>query len=286
MTIQLNNHSAPHKSSAYLTNTKRLYPVYLWTAILCIVMTCTSRYSSEAENRSFIHPGLPLDELTIATDNDAFAQSELALLEESPPYPWKLDIVTTVFWVGETPRANNKTSNASSSWDGAWLGSYGGVDDPAPSTRRGYIPGTFVPQQNPFYCALPYNDVKKGQTKPEASQVIPWFKQAFIKSGQSVCRNRWVAIRKGAKVAYAQWSDCGPFSTDHHEYVFGNERPGPSVNGGAGLDVSPAIRDCLELTTTDVTDWRFVEFDEVPSGPWAQYGDNNEFVLNRRVGTR
>jgi hypothetical protein len=31
----------------------------------------------------------------------------------------------------------------------------------------------------------------------------------------------------------------------------------------------------------DVADWRFVEFKEVPRGPWAQYGDNNDFVKQR-----
>jgi hypothetical protein len=31
-----------------------------------------------------------------------------------------------------------------------------------------------------------------------------------------------------------------------------------------------------------VTDWKFVEFGEVPHGPWAQHGDNNTFVQNMR----
>jgi hypothetical protein len=32
----------------------------------------------------------------------------------------------------------------------------------------------------------------------------------------------------------------------------------------------------------DVCDWKFVDFREVPSGPWALYGDNNPFVIARR----
>jgi hypothetical protein len=64
--------------------------------------------------------------------------------------------------------------------------------------------------------------------------------------------------------------------------VFGNERPKPNLNRGAGLDVSPAVRDFLELKQTDVTDWRFVDFGEVPHGPWATLGDNNTFVVNSR----
>jgi len=68
-----------------------------------------------------------------------------------------------------------------------------------------------APHRNPFYVALPYNDVDNHHTKPEAVSIIPWFKQAFVRDGQSVCKDRWVAIRKGNRVAYAQWEDVGPF---------------------------------------------------------------------------
>lgn len=197
-------------------------------------------------------------------------------------YSWKTNIITTTFWVGERPTANNPVPNRSSSWDRDWTFNFGGFDNPDPSARRGYLPARFIPKQNPFYCALPYNDVTRGTTKPEARRVIPWFRDTFVKEGQSVCRDRWVAIRRGNRVAYAQWSDCGPFRTDHYGYVFGNERPKPNLNGGAGLDVSPAVRDYLGMAPTDVTDWKFVEFSEVPPGPWARYGDNNTFVQNAK----
>jgi hypothetical protein len=62
--------------------------------------------------------------------------------------------------------------------------------------------------------------------------------------------------------------------------VFGNERPKPNLNKGAGLDVSPAVRDYLGLKPTDVTNWRFVNFSEVPRGPWSTLGENNTFVIN------
>lgn len=204
-------------------------------------------------------------------------------------YPWKAHIVTTVFWVGEQPTANNPVANTSSSWDRQWQTSYGGFDNPDPSARRNFIPIRFTPQQNPFYCALPYNDVTSGTTKPESRVVIPWFRSAFAKEGQSVCRDRWLAIRNPAnnRVAFAQWSDCGPFRTDHWQYVFGNETPKWNLNRGAGLDVSPAVRDYLGLAPTDITDWKFVEVNEIPPGPWAHYGDNNDFVINaRRSGER
>ncbi len=197
-------------------------------------------------------------------------------------YPWKLNIVTTYFCVGELPTRRNPTPNTASSWDPQWMKSYGGYDDPA--RRRGYIPAAFVPRQNPFYCALPYNDVTRGTTKPEARFVIPWFKREFERPGKSVCHGRWVAIRKGDRIAYAQWEDCGPFRTDHWQYVFGKEAPKPNINGGAALDVSPAVRDYLGLSGRDVCDWKFVEFHEIPFGPWSKYGENNEFVQNARRG--
>jgi hypothetical protein len=194
-------------------------------------------------------------------------------------YPWKTSIVTTVFWIGEPPGGNNFTPNCSSSWDANWTRSYGGYDNPNPESRRNFLPVSFTPRQNPFYVALPYNDVTRGTTKPEARVVIPWFREAFRREGQSVCRDRWVAVRsRTGRVAYAQWSDCGPFRTDHWQYVFGLDRPKPNLNGGAGLDVSPAMRDYLGLQSTDVTDWKFVDLKDVPNGPWLLYGDNNPFA--------
>ena len=141
-----------------------------------------------------------------------------------------------------------------------------------------------LPRQNPFYCALPYNDKAREGHRPEAPKVVPWFKEAYRGPGVSVCKGRWVEIRKGNRTVYAQWEDAGPFRTDHWEYVFGNERPKPNLNRGAGLDVSPAVRDYLGLSDTDVTDWKFVEFSEVPPGPWAKLGNNNTFVINQRKG--
>jgi len=205
-------------------------------------------------------------------------------------YPWKTNIVTTVFWIGEKPSGNNFTPNHASSWDMNWAQNYGGYDNPDPAARRNYIPVKFTPRQNPFYVALPYNDVTRGTTKPESRRVIPWFREAFQREGQSVCRDRWVAIRsRSGRVAYAQWSDCGPFRTDHWQYVFGNERPKPNLNKGAGLDVSPAVRDYLGISGTDVTDWKFVDLKDVPHGPWALHGQNNTLAhrtSRSKSGTR
>jgi len=192
----------------------------------------------------------------------------------------------TILWIGERPSGNNPVPNRRSSWDKDWSRSYGGFDDPNPAHRSNYIPVKFTPLQNPFYCALPYNDKSANGHRPEAPRVVPWFKEAYQGPGVSTCKDRWVAIRKGTRTVYAQWEDAGPFRTDYWQYVFGNERPKLNLNKGAGLDVSPAVRDYLGLNETDLTDWRFVEFSEVPRGPWSTLGENNTFVISdRKTGT-
>ena len=167
--------------------------------------------------------------------------------------PWKTGITATTFWAGEPPTLNDP-GNLASAWDPNWT-----------VTSKG---------QNPFYVALPYNDIAGGHTKPEARSVIPWFKQAFVRDGESVLKNRWIAIRKGSRVCYAQWEDVGPFQVDHWQYVFGNERPRPNVNRDAGIDLSPAVRDYLGMSGMDQCDWKFVEAKEIPQGPW-KYRDNS-----------
>ena len=197
-----------------------------------------------------------------------------------PKHPWKTKITTTIFWIGEKPSGRNKTPNLKSSWDGEWMQNYGGYDDPNPANRTSnYHPKGFIPRQNPFYVALPYNDVAKwNQTKREAAHVIPWFRQKFTRHGRTVCKGRWIAVRYGNKTCYAQWEDCGPFTTDDWNYVFGKARPSNPHNNSAGLDVSPAVRDYLGMKSGAKCDWRFCELDEVPVGPWRQFGDNNPFV--------
>lgn len=195
-------------------------------------------------------------------------------------YPWKTDITATVFWVGEKPTENNPTPNNKSSWDTEWEKNFGGFDDPDPARRgQNYCPAGFTPGLNPFYVALPYNDCLDHRThKPEASRVIPWFKERFTRDGKSVLKGMWVAIRHGNRVCYAQWEDCGPFVTDDHEYVFGSARPKNTSNNGAGIDISPAIRDYLGIPGKAKCDWRFVDMNEVPPGPWRSLGMNNPFV--------
>jgi hypothetical protein len=245
----------------------------------------SAKASAEASDDPPKSPAAKLDPALMATaqfstpvlSTTAPARADNGV-EENTRYPWRKQIVTTTFWVGEDAAKNNPVPNHKSSWDPRWAQNYGGTDDPKRANRADYMPAAFTPGQNPFYIALPYNDLEKTGHKPEASKVIPWFYKEYKGAGKSVLKGRWVAIRFRDKVCYAQWEDCGPFRTDHWQYVFGNERPKPNLNRGAGLDVSPAVRDYLGMSDTDVTDWRFVDFDEVPEGPWAKVGSNNTFV--------
>ncbi len=195
-------------------------------------------------------------------------------------YPWRKNITATVFWVGESATQRNPVSNDKSSWDSSWQDSFGGFDDPDPAKRGadGKRPAGFIPKQNPFYVALPYNDVSKGRHKPEASRVIPWFNKEFERPGKSVCKGRWVQIWYNGKYCFAQWEDCGPFTTEDWEYVFCDSPPKNKANYGAGIDISPAVRDHLGIKGGHaVVDWRFVDFERIRPGPWSHYGENNPF---------
>ena len=203
-------------------------------------------------------------------------------------YPWKTDIVATVFWAGEMPTANNPTPNHQSSWDVEWAKNFGGYDNPDPAQRTAaFTPKGFTPGLNPFYVALPYNDcLSYKRHKPEAAKIIPWFKTSFVKPGRSVLRGTWLAIRYGNQVCYAQWEDCGPFLTDDPNYVFGTARPKNPHNKGAGIDVSPAVRDYLGMPSGATVDWRFVDVGEIPAGPWSKLGMNNHFVRIKELRDR
>lgn len=192
---------------------------------------------------------------------------------------WKRNVISTVFWVGELPTEHNPTPNTKSAWDQNWQENFGGYDHP--DRRNGYLPADFIPAQNPFYIALPYNDVAKGGVhRPEASKVIPWFWENYRGDGISVCKDRWVAIHHEGRVCYAQWEDVGPFEVDHWQYVFGNESPRPNRNQSAGIDLSPAVRDFLKLRSGARVEWRFADDQEVPRGPWKNW--SREPALPRR----
>ncbi len=186
-------------------------------------------------------------------------------------YPIHTGITSTVFWIGEGKSDDNdEISNSRSVWDDKWKEHFGGRDNP--TKRNGYYPADFIPKENPFYVALPYNDLQEnGKHKEDLAQFVPWFKCSTVKPGQSVLKNRWIKITKDGKSAFAQWEDAGPFGEDDADYVFGKDtNPDNKANKRAGIDVSPAVRDYLNLKDIDNVDWQFVDFEQVPSGPWKK----------------
>jgi hypothetical protein len=185
------------------------------------------------------------------------------------PCPVHAGVTATVFWVGEQA-APGSPANTSSAWDDRWQEHFGGVDDPR--HRTGYLPARFVPRENPFYVALPYNDMPAAR-RSKAMRVIPWARPRDREAGagtQSLCKNHWVWLSRGGRVCYAQWEDVGPFRTEDAAYVLGTAAPRNTRNESAGIDVSPAVRDALGLDGMGAVDWRFVEEAEVPEGPWKQ----------------
>ena len=175
--------------------------------------------------------------------------------------PFKMTM-TTVFWVGEPSDADNDyISNIASYWDEHWMSHYGGLDDPR--CRTSYRPCTFIPKENPFYVALPYGEYDDRGLKASAKKV-PWFGRDAL----PLLKNRWVAVRYGGKTCYGQWEDVGPNNEDDFAYVFGPAFPSNTFGERAGLDISPALWNCLGLLDNATTSWAFVEPTEVPDGPW------------------
>ena len=208
------------------------------------------------------------------------------IVDEAPPpwkvksNPWHYQIRATVFWVGERSTPGNPTPNTASSWDPNWEQNFGGYDHPF--KRNAFLPAGFDPKLNPFYVALPYNDLVAGSShRPEASSIIPWFWQIYRGPGVSVCHNRWIAIHHNGRIAYAQWKDVGPFTVDDWPYVFQGEQPRPNRNQNAGIDVSPAVRDFLKMRGNAEVDWKFVEESEVPAGPWEKWIHSSNVLPNK-----
>ncbi|GAC1418820.1 MAG: hypothetical protein NVSMB57_13360 [Actinomycetota bacterium] len=184
-------------------------------------------------------------------------------------YPAHSGVTATVFWAGELPGPSNSfITNTSSAWDGQWTLHYGGSDDP--KLRSGYCPAAFVPKENPFYFALPYNDFDaSGVRKAKASKTVPWSRERAWSAKDSMVKNHWIGITANGKTVYAQWEDVGPYGEDDVRYVFGRAKPASPTNRHAGLDVSPAVRDALGLIDgINTVRWQFVPQSKVPPGPW------------------
>jgi hypothetical protein len=196
-------------------------------------------------------------------------------------YPLHTNITATVFWIGEPVGNGSSEDNALSAYDDAWLAHYGGVDDPDHRRTPPYFP-PFTPGENPFYLDLPYSDfTSDGTPRPDRADVVPWASELPTGDGPfSLMKNRWVRIRHrtadGTRTCYSQIEDAGPYVYDDAAYVFGRDdrRPRNRLARRAGMDVSPAVRDCLGFdglnTDTNRVAWQFVDAAAVPVGPWRR----------------
>lgn len=200
-------------------------------------------------------------------------QGETFVNSYDPSLPDSIDfthrgITTTVFWVGEAATNDNgQIGNSESAWDEHWFANFGGTDNP--NNRNGILPAGFTPKENPFYFALPYSDIDDSGNRKSSATKCPLF-QERKNSPHSWCKNSWIAIKNGEKIAYAQWEDAGPFGENDEAYVFGTTAPANKNGVGAGLDISPAVKDFLGLDDVSRCDWAFVSSKDVPSGPWKQ----------------
>lgn len=182
--------------------------------------------------------------------------------------PIHKDIITTVFWVGEQASSDNgNIANVASAWDEQWQAHYGGVDDP--NARHIYYPAAFKPRENPFYVALPYDDLDNAGLRKPTAGLCPNAKSTKLKHS-SWCKNTWLKLQNGDKTAYAQWEDVGPYQENDVAYVFGTSQPVNRIGAAAGLDISPAVRDYLRVGDVSRTSWNFVTPQTVPVGPWRQ----------------
>lgn len=206
-------------------------------------------------------------------------------------YPWHTRIVATTFWVGEVfdPTAPDGSQRVST-FDSAWMTHYGGCDGVVSqgicNTERrtagnGFFPTSMTPLENPFYLDLPFDDVNNRKAFLSRDKVIPWagnpeYRGSAGDRSISLMKNRWVQLRANGRTCYGQVEDAGPGVYDDAGYVFGStdQRPANRRYNNAGMDVSPALNGCLCFTElngqSDRVDWRFVEFADVPNGPWLK----------------
>jgi hypothetical protein len=188
-------------------------------------------------------------------------------------YPWKTGIITTEFWIGEGGSNISSTDNVASAWDENWRSTNRGSDNP--DDRNGFASADHASTVNPFYIALPFNDLA---FPDKASEWVPrgWHRRSEDGKQVSACKDRWVWIKNAnGRSCFAQWEDVGPLRYDHAEYVFGDERPTGMGDDHAGLDVSPAVWEYLGLNENKraITSWRFVDDEDVPPGAWLKYDE-------------
>ncbi len=258
--------------------------------------------SAQTVNHSVVvtTPGAPQSTATISVTVKAL---------DAFTYPVHRNIKGSLFWVGEgASNANHGITNVHSSWRGDWGDLYGVEDWPGMSRDADGFPldDRYRNIENPFYFALPYNDMNslisdegynkvsdnsitvKGDeySRKKSSLTAAYWKneRSWPDYNVSMVKNRWVKItgNESGNVCYAQWEDAGPFFYNDTNYVFGTSRPINEAyetpapdwsNLGAGIDFSPAVMQCLtgnpEKGLTTVS-WQFIDASDVPDGAWKR----------------
>lgn len=129
-----------------------------------------------------------------------------------------------------------------------------------------------TPKENPFYVALPFDDVNDALAAARRAS-LPWAHDAAYVGrlgdpSRSLLKNRWVAVTgPTGRTCYAQVEDAGPWYYHDFGYVFWAAAPVRKPS----LDVSPSVFGCLGVSLDDgvtTASWRFV--DGPPAGPWTR----------------
>ncbi|MGM0410333.1 MAG: hypothetical protein ACQEQF_06170 [Bacillota bacterium] len=190
-------------------------------------------------------------ELKLVTDGEYIAKVD-SKDKSSFRADWKKDIITTYF----------DGSGETNSW------------------------GESLDKGNQYYFALPYRDFAFEVDGVEQENVGEDY------YGIEDVKNRWIEIYypEKDKYVYAQWRDVGPWNIYDPHYVFEDERPYAEMGidmgwsghyretNKAGLDVSPEVMKYLIDQDDDgdpdkgkiTTNWRLVDEEEVPDGPWKE----------------
>ncbi|HET9656421.1 MAG TPA: hypothetical protein VFP72_13780 [Kineosporiaceae bacterium] len=196
-------------------------------------------------------------------------------------YPLHTGVRTTWFNVGgvDNPDGGEETQNVGSAWDAAWSTHFGGCDGVGPVgpqcipeprvASNDWFPQHMTPMENPFYVAIPLDDVNDA-TAAAARSSFPWAHDPDSMLGSpstSLVKNRWVAVTgPNGRTCYAQVEDAGPWSYHDVAYVFSAAPPVVRPS----LDVSPSVFNCIGVDLDvgeTTTSWRFV--DSPPPGPWT-----------------
>ena len=221
---------------------------------------------------SFTTPGTPIpppaSSRTTTTGSSDLVFTSLSR-KTKLNYPWKTGIITTMFYIGEGGSSISPTDNIASAWDEHWRSSNRGTD--TPNDRNGFAPADHAATVNPFYVALPFNDL----AFPDKARVwLPrgWSRRPINGKQISACKDRWVEIKNSrGDICFAQWEDVGPLTYDDAEYVFGGAKPRGLGGDRAGLDVSPAVYEYLGLSDRNrFTAWKFADESDVRPGAWLK----------------